>query len=87
MQSARLRIYKKAFQSDLDSSFQEEENGKLIVFGMLCHKPNLISQVMNSESELANIQKERKTKIWLFYNLAKWILTDWRENRGVCEKK
>lgn len=87
MESARLRIFRKAFQSDLDSSSQEEENGKLIVLGMLCHKLNLVSQVMNSESEPANIQKEKKTKIWLFYNLAKWILTDWREDGCVCEKK
>lgn len=57
MKSATLRTYKNAFQNDLDSSPQEEGKGKLIVFWMLCGKPNLISQVMNFENELAKYPK------------------------------
>lgn len=61
MKSARLRTYKKAFQINLDSSPQKEGKGKLIVFWMLCGKPNLISQVVNFENELAKYPKGEKT--------------------------
>lgn len=60
MKSTGLRTDKKAFQNDLDSSPQEEGKGKLMVFSMLRGKPNLISQVMNFENELAKYPKGEK---------------------------